>query len=348
MEGMTEGLADLGPDGSTPSPRPPLALARPALACVPPRWARGPHGQTLAGRFLPFRGPTPPWQRLEVDLGDGDALVIRVADGPVAKDPAQGAPPVVVLLHGVGGSADSNYMVRMASRLHGLGFAVASVNHRGAGEGRGRATRPYHAGAVGDLSAVFGALRGRFPGRRLVALGFSLSANMLLLALGRGDAGTVLPDAALAVNPPAHLERASLRLLKGFNRVYDLRFVRLLRADVAARGGYDLSGVRSLRDFDGRYTAPAAGFRDRDDYYARAACGPHLQGIRVPTVILSSLDDPFATAADLRDLPRSPWVHLHVEAHGGHMGYVSANLPDRRWMDYAILHYLDGLLGLPA
>jgi predicted alpha/beta-fold hydrolase len=32
-----------------------------------------------------------------------------------------------------------------------------------------------------------------------------------------------------------------------------------------------------------------------------------------------------------------------VERFGGHMGYVSGNLPDRRWLDYALEHYLNEL-----
>ena len=36
-----------------------------------------------------------------------------------------------------------------------------------------------------------------------------------------------------------------------------------------------------------------------------------------------------------------------MERSGGHMGYVSGNLPNRRWLDYALSHYLDQLLALP-
>jgi predicted alpha/beta-fold hydrolase len=33
-----------------------------------------------------------------------------------------------------------------------------------------------------------------------------------------------------------------------------------------------------------------------------------------------------------------------VERFGGHMGYVSGNMPDWRWLDYALDHYLEELL----
>ena len=55
--------------------------------------------------------------------------------------------------------------------------------------------------------------------------------------------------------------------------------------------------------------------------------------------------DPFAPAEAVLKHATAPAVHLHVERSGGHMGYVSRNLPDRRWLDYALDHYLGQLLG---
>ena len=101
----------------------------------------------------------------------------------------------------------------------------------------------------------------------------------------------------------------------------------------------------SGREFDEIYTAPAAGFLDRSDYYARCTCWPYVQDIRTPAVILTSEDDPFAPAEDLGDARIPPSVHLHVEATGGHMGYVGRGVPNLRWLDYALDHYLGELLG---
>jgi predicted alpha/beta-fold hydrolase len=100
----------------------------------------------------------------------------------------------------------------------------------------------------------------------------------------------------------------------------------------------------SLVDFDDFYTAPAAGFRDRHDYYERCSAKPHLAQIRTPTVILHAEDDPFIDARDLKEAALGPGIHLHIERHGGHQGYVSRDLPHRRWLDYALGHYLDALL----
>ena len=312
------------------------ALARPALACVPPFWARGAHLQTIAAQFLASPQVLLPWQARLLDLGDGDHLALRFLEGHTGVS--------VLLFHGLGGSVDGHYMLRLSALLHARGHAVLAVNHRGAGVGKGLAGKLYHSGSTGDLAAVLALGRELFPGQLQIAVGFSISANMLLLLLGR-DGALGLPDRAIAVNPPADLEACSRRLVRGFNRAYDQYFVRRLRREVAGRPGAPaLGAARTLRDFDQVYTAPQAGFASRLDYYEQCACGPHLGGIRVPTVILTSVDDPFAPARDVQKWPLPEAVHLHAEATGGHMGYVSGNLPDRRWLDYALDHYLKVLL----
>jgi predicted alpha/beta-fold hydrolase len=182
-----------------------------------------------------------------------------------------------------------------------------------------------------------------------VAMGFSISANMPLLLLGQGR--PELPDRAIAVNPPVDLEACSRRLVVGFNRCYDRYFVHRLRQEVMRRpGARPLPPVRTLREFDAVYTAPQGGYPSRDAYYARCSSGPLLERIQVPTVILTSQDDPFAPGADVLDCALAPAIHLHLEPFGGHMGYLSRNLAGYRWLDYALEHYLDHLLaaGGPA
>jgi predicted alpha/beta-fold hydrolase len=295
----------------------------------------------VAGFLKPSNPAEPPWERLNLRLADGDALRIRLVRGT--------SDVVVYLFHGLGGSADSDYIRRLASRFWSQGHSVLAINHRGAGEGRGLAARPYHMGCTSDLAALLQVGRGFFPGALHVAIGFSLSATTLLLLLGRdAQLGLALPDRALAVNPCIDPERTSLRLGRGFNRLYDRHFVSLLRRWVQDRWEFGHSGTppviprsATLRDFDELYTASAAGFRDRADYYEQCAPGPHLARIQVPTVVLTSRDDPFAPGTDLQGVALSPAIHLHLEPTGGHMGYLGRRVPGLRWMDFAIEHFLN-------
>jgi predicted alpha/beta-fold hydrolase len=315
-------------------------MRSPAIPCIAPFWARGRHLQTVAGFLMPSRPKEPPWERLNLKLSDGDVLRIRLVRGHSGV--------VVHLFHGLGGSADSDYVRRTASRLWAQGHTVLAINHRGSGEGRGLAARPYHMGCTADLAALLQVGRGFFPEHLQVAIGFSLSATTLLLLLGRDqNLGLTLPDRAIAVNPCIDPERTSLRLAQGFNRIYDRRFVHLLRQwvkDLWEFGHLEapvhIPSGATLRDFDELFTARAAGFRDRADYYAQCTTGPHLASIQVPTVLLTAADDPFAPGSDLVGVPLSSAIHLHLEPTGGHMGYLGHRVPGYRWLDYALDHYL--------
>ncbi len=296
----------------------------------------GCHLQTIAGEFLPCPVQELPWERHRLELDDGDAMAIQALEGSTGV--------AVILFHGITGSSDGINMRRAAARFHQSGHALVAVNHRGAGAGRGWARRSYHGGSTLDMAAALRFARGRFPDHLQMAIGFSISANILLLLMGR-DAAMGVPDLAIAVNPPVDLEACSRRLVSGFNLAYDHYLIRQLRSEAKARPGAEpLVPTPTTRVYDEVYTAAMAGFPDREAYYSECSCGPHLANIRVPTVIISSMDDPLAPAADILRQTLSPAIHLHVERFGGHLGYVTGNLPDRRWLDYALTHYVGEML----
>jgi len=312
-------------------------------ACRPPWWARGRHGQTVIGNYLPFASSPYPFEAVRVQLEDGDRLAGREYPGETGT--------VVCFFHGLAGSNDAHYMHRGVTVAGRRGHWAGSRNHRGCGDGAGLAAGTYHSGRADDLGAVFAEVRQRHPGKRIVAVGFSLSGNALLLNLGEGIGRFEKPDAAIAVNPPVNLEKGALLLKRGFNRVYDLRFVLRCRKAIRdrVRAGlipdqYKVKWWRPLHDFDNAYTAPASGFRDREDYYARCSAAPHLHRIDRPTVILMAKDDPFIDWRDHADAAKSEFVSLHPEEAGGHMGFVDQSLPRHQWLDRALEHYLVELL----
>ena len=147
---------------------------------------RGGHAQTLAAVYWPgtgpFLAPAPGVRaaRHRVDLGDGDALALHDLRPP---DWALGD-PIALLVHGLGGSADSPYMVRIASKLVDRGVRAFRLDHRTCGAGADLSRQPYHAGLSCDVRAAAWFLAGLCPGSALGLAGFSMGGNMVLKALG--------------------------------------------------------------------------------------------------------------------------------------------------------------------
>lgn len=308
--------------------------------CLPPAWARGGHAQTIWGHILPSKQMSDKGRRFELSLSDGDRLVGFQIKGR--------SDVVVYLFHGLAGNTDSGYMHRTAQVARKLGHSVIMVNHRGCGEGVGLARGPYHSGRAEDLSAVIEYGRKLFPKHRHMAIGFSLSGNALLLLLS-GQRGEVKPDLAVSVNAPIHLESCAYALKRGLNRVYDIDFVRRVRRDVrrARPGEIKFPLWHTLHDFDTVYTAPFGGFKDREEYYRTCSTWELLSKIDVPTLIMTSKDDPFVSYEHYRIAQLSKSVRMHVEEFGGHMGYLSGRktpLGSRRWLDYALDVAIRGLV----
>ena len=85
------------------------------------------------------------------------------------------------------------------------------------------------------------------------------------------------------------------------------------------------------------------GIKDVDDYYSRASCKQFLTAIRVPTLILQALDDPFLPASALpRPADLSPSVTIELADQGGHVGFIAGAVPFKPhfWLEQRILKQL--------
>ena len=309
--------------------------------CKSPIWAGTGHLQTLWGHFLKSPVLQLPNETISIRLSDGDQLVGYYLPGQIDR--------VVYLFHGLGGSIHSAYIHRSARVAQDLGYHVVMMNHRGCGEGAGLAKYTYHSGRSEDLSAVIEYGRQRFTSFQHVAIGYSLSANALLLLLSQVKGGA-LPDVAMTVNAPMNLLQCSLALRQGFNKVYDYRFVLDFQRELKTRAVanpelkiYQQKKYLSVYEIDQEYTAPISGFQSREHYYETCSTHDKVGLIKTPTFVLTAKDDPFVVYDAYAKASFSQQVQVHIESRGGHLGYVTdQKLPHgyKRWLDYAIHEFL--------
>ncbi|MCW5664791.1 MAG: alpha/beta fold hydrolase [Piscinibacter sp.] len=298
-----------------------------------PRWLPGGHLQTIWAALYARRhhGPRPRFRRERADTPDGDFV-----DFDWLESPAPATAPLLVLFHGLEGSSASQYALAFADRARALGWHCVVPHFRGCSGELNRAPRAYHSGDFEEIGWMLGRVRAAHAGP-IVAVGVSLGGNALLRwAEEAGDTAAQTVRAVAAVCSPIDLAAGGHAIGRGFSRqVYTRMFLRSMKpkalAKLAQHPGLfsreKLLAARDLYDFDNVFTAPLHGFRDTDDYWARASAKPHLARIRIPALVLNALNDPFVPATSLpQPYEVGARVTLWQPAHGGHVGF-----PGGRW-----------------
>lgn len=295
----------------------------------PARLLRAAHAQTIFGRLLRREGRLP-LRRERLETPDGDFLDLDYAPEPTAAQA-----PLVLLLHGLEGSARRGYAVNVYRALARRGVASVGMNFRSCSGEVNRTARFYHSGETGDLRFVIQHLRSRFPGRRLGAIGFSLGGNALLKYLGEeGEQATLA--AAVAVSVPFDLAAGARNMeASRMGRFYTSLFLKTLREKAEIKrelldGKVDLERIRAARsfpEFDDAATAPLHGFAGAADYYARSSSAAYLERIRIPTLLIHSKDDPFLPSEAIPSdaIEANPCLRAIITERGGHVGFVGGS-----------------------
>jgi len=325
-----------------------------AQGCVaepfrPRRFLTGGHAQTIAGNFLPRRNllPTPEERLFSVEPG---VQVLCHCHWQAERKPAM----TLVIVHGLEGSSDSQYVIGTGSKAWAAGMNVIRMNMRNCGDTEHLGPTLYNSSMSGDVGAIAQTLIRDDGLQQLAFIGYSMGGNLVLKLLG--EWGVHAPpevQAAVGVSPAMDLAPSSDALHRPANRGYEWHFLRRLRRRMRRKAALyperyqvslrDLQLMRSLRDFDDRIMAPHCGFRDAQDYYLRAAAANVLDRIAVPTLVLHAADDPF-----IRVLPETRHKLLHnphitfVEtAHGGHCAFLaSPNGYDGRWAERQAITFI--------
>lgn len=239
-----------------------------------------------------------------------------------------GSDELLLLVHGLGGCAESLYMLRAAHAAEAAGLSCLRLNLRGsdrAGEDF------YHAGLTSDLHAALASPElARY--RRIYVLGYSLGGHIVLrLATEPGDPRLA---AVAAVCAPVDLGLSATAFDRPevwLYRRYVLASLVEIYTAIAARRPVpvpvaQVARIRRMREWDDRVVAPRHGFAGADDYYARASVAPQLDRLRVPALLIAAERDPMILASTIRPSLGRAGSLLSVRwvQKGGHLGFPEA------------------------
>lgn len=301
-----------------------------------PFWLPGGNLQTLWPALFSraHQGPDVHYQRQRWTTPDHDFIDVDWLPHPSGDKASR---PLLVLFHGLEGSSRSHYALAFAEFARQTQMAYAVAHFRGCSGEMNLAPRAYHSGDYQEIDWILKQFQMRHNGP-LLAVGVSLGGNALLRwAQEAGEQAQRTVHAVASVCAPVDLVQSGLRIGQGWNRwTYTRMFLNSMKPKALAKlaqhpGLFDKEALLQARDlyaFDNIFTAPLHGFKNTDDYWTRASAKPHLQHMRIPTLVLNSLNDPFIPAHSLPTQTEvSSYVTLWQPSHGGHVGFAKGRFP---------------------
>ncbi|MFW8565310.1 YheT family hydrolase [Orrella sp. 11846] len=340
--------------------------------CPVPVWLPGGHIQTLYGayvapanhlRFVRERVNTPDGDFLDFDWS-GPGLVAQPAVPAQDQEPlprksvalrwmtdedrtlieGMTETPALVLFHGLEGNSESRYSQSILQYFRARGWLVVLAHFRGCSGTPNRLARAYYSGDSDEIAFILRTVRSRASNAHWHAAGVSLGGNALLKFLGERASQARHLKAAAAICAPMDLVATGNHLSDNWfgRHFYTRHFLRSMKPKILEKatrfpGAIDvvqLSSAKTLRDFDGAYTAPMHGFSSAEDYWTQSSSKPWLPSIETNTLILNARNDPFIPQASLPGPDQaSTAVTLHQPAEGGHVGFTTGTFPgNANWL----------------
>ena len=291
--------------------------------------------------FLFRRMPIPLYHRIRMSTPDEDFIDIDT----IFRNNKR----LVILCHGLEGSAHSKYIIKTADLLSKSNCDVISMNYRGCSGELNKGIKMYHSGMTQDLHMIIEKYKSGYDEISLV--GFSLGGNMVMKYISDGiyklDEKI---SSCVGISVPCDLHAGSLHIGRWQNYMYERRFlidlsqkVRLKKEIFPDLIDLDLlNKVNSLFDFDDKFTAPIHGFEDAEDYYYQCNCKQFLKNIKIPALIISALDDPFLPKISypFAEAEENPNFFFMAPNFGGHVGFTKLG-HEHYWEEIQIQKFID-------
>lgn len=307
---------------------------------------RNPHLLTIVGNFWPRKIDERRFPSVVKHYRIDAATTIVVFE----HQPAIAPRGQLLFLHGLEGSANAGYILSCAQEALVRGFGVHRVNFRTCGGTEELCETAYHSGLTSDIRAIAQQIETRRIGP-IFLVGFSLGGNVALKLAGElGE--TRLLAGTCAISTPIDLAACVRCIGKRSNAIYARRFLARLRDRVRKKSRISpaiyrtdgLEQVKTIWEFDDRFTAPLFGFGTAANYYKTQSAIRYLNAIRIPALVICAKDDPLVPFEiyDHSAFRSNPALRMIPTEYGGHLGFVSRRKP-RFWLDTVIMDWINGL-----
>lgn len=252
---------------------------------------------------------------------------------------------LVILSHGLEGHSSRDYILGMVYYFNGQKVDTLSINFRSCSGEINNSKRFYHHATTDDLELVINHALKNGIYKKISLIGFSLGGSLVINYLGQKK--ELLPKEifrAVVFSTPFDLHSSSFELKdKMLNHIYVYNFMKTLRKKMLLKNkklnlGYQDEFIKKIKNFDHfdeYFTAPLHGFKDKTDYYTKVSAKQNIPYIKIPTLLINSLNDPFLAKPcfPVDEANKNPLVSLEMPLEGGHCGFPSFERKPYYWSE---------------
>lgn len=304
----------------------------------PPYYLFNRHLETI---IPAFRKVIFSYERERLELPDGDFVDL---DWHVKK-----GKKLLILTHGLEGSAERPYVKGMAKLFSENGWNILAWNCRSCSGEMNRNFRLYSHGEIQDFKEVVEHALHAQSFEEVMLVGFSMGGNITMKYLGVH--GKEIPGSiskAVAFSSPCDL-KSTIPLLNNWeNYLYKRRFLNSLKAKIMEKARQfpekislnHFDHIKQWEDFDRHYSTPINGFEHPDEFYHYASAINFMPGISIPTLLVNAQNDPLLTptCSPKALCERHACIFLETPKKGGHVGFYLSGKP-YYWSEYRALEF---------
>jgi len=286
------------------------------------------------------------YKRQRIYTADNDFLDLDLA--------SVNSKSAVLAIHGLEGSSNSAYILSLTHYLNSQNIDVIAVNLRGCSGVDNNNLYSYHSGFTTDINLVVNYIIKNYNYRYISIVGYSLGANLALKYLA--DYAKTIPDiinCCVTVSAPCSLADSATQLAKKTNLIYMKSFLRMLKKKAKLKfkrfpdNNLDKNKIlkaKNFTDFDNAFTAPVFGFKSAKDYWQKNSCKQFLHLIKLPTLLITALDDPFYSEESypFNEAKNHKYFNFMPVKYGGHVGFNSCfNKQKNLWSEKQIVKFIN-------
>jgi predicted alpha/beta-fold hydrolase len=268
------------------------------------------------------------YQRERIILKDKDFLDLDWVKSSFDK--------LLIITHGLEGNSSKQYVKGLALHFNLAGWDILAWNCRSCSGEMNNAPKLYHHGDTKDIGEVVDHVMTNCNYTKIAFAGHSMGGVINSKYLSElSDSNNHLFCFNLAISTPCDLEACALTLDLKKNLIYKRKFqknltIKILNKEAQFPGIVDVESLKKIktwREFDNKISAPFNGFESSKQLYKNATINNFVNDIKIPTLILNSLDDPLIPKSSnpVNFSNTSSLVTLAVTNKGGHCGFTQKN-----------------------